>query len=278
MQARTVRVFGGDAHCMEYGEGRSAILCLHGNSSSGEAFARLADGLPSAFRLICVDFPGHGRTSAASSYRGYCSFQGLAKFVVELTHVLAIAPVAIVGHSMGGHVAIQLLPSLPSLQALMLISSPPIAGAGSLPRFFRKDAPTDLIFANELAEAQVRDLVHAFANTSSEALAQIDADVRRTDGAFRQELGESLHGTEVADELAIIKAAPGVRIALLGGLDDRFIERGYYGWVADQIGLDRQDSLGIHGAGHYPHLEAPRDTQALFRRFLHRIDVDRAPA
>lgn len=274
MSARTVRVFEGDAHYVEHGRGPMPILCLHGNSSSGEAFARLAEGLPPAFRLICVDFPGHGRSSAAATYRGYCSFQGLARFVVELTNVLAIAPIAIVGHSMGGHVAIQLLPSLPSLQAVMLISSPPIAGAGSLPRFFRTDAPTELIFANHLTEVQVQDLAHAFAHTNPAALAQIEADLRRTDGAFRQELGASLRSAEVEDELSIIRAAPGVKIALLGGLEDRFIERSYYGWVADQIGLDRQDSLGIHGAGHYPHLEAPRDTHALFQRFLKRIDVD----
>lgn len=275
MTSQRVKVFEGIAHYAEYGNGSHAILCLHGNSSSSDAFARFANGLPPAFRLICVDFPGHGQSDGADRYKGLFSFQGLATFVVELLKVLSISPVAIVGHSMGGHVAAQLLPKLPTLQALLLISSPPIAGATSLPQFFRNDAPTGLIFAKTLTEDQVRELSLAFThvNALADTLALVESDIRRADGAFREELGESLSDGEVEDELAIVKSVSNVEIALLGGLKDRFIERGYYGWVAEQIGLDRQDSLVIDNVGHYPHIEAPQMTREFFRRFLKRINI-----
>lgn len=275
MTSRFVNLLGGNTHYTEHGNGRHVVLCLHGNSSSADAFAHFSNALPPAFRLICVDFPGHGRSDGADAYQPFFSFQGLATFVVGLVKALDIEPVAIVGHSMGGHVAAQLLPHLPSLRALLLISSPPIAGAAALPRFFQKNAPTDLIFARTLDSPQVHALARAFANADSpiEALTLIERDIRRTDGVFREVLGVSLNSATVEDELATVRSAPAVRIALLGGSLDRFIERGYYNWVADELELTPQDALVVDAAGHYPHLEAPQVTIDFFGRFLQRIET-----
>jgi pimeloyl-ACP methyl ester carboxylesterase len=272
MTSSIANVLGGHVHYTVTGSGPEVILCLHGNSSSSRAFSDLAERLAAGRTLISLDFPGHGRSDGAAKYKHLYSFQGLADFTVQFVEAARLRPTTIIGHSMGGHVASQALLRLPSVKRLILLSSPPIAGAEGLQRFFRATAPTASIFAAHLSPAAAMDLARAFTSPALDAqrTQELQADILATDSTFRAELGRSLGEGTIVDELSLLLGLPAIDLLLIGGEADSFIDDGYYAWIASRLRLPQDDYHVLAGVGHYPHVESPPATAAVIADFLSR--------
>lgn len=279
MKSHYADLLGGRIHYGSYGSeresARETYVFLHGNSSSARAFESVAHGFAPDTRIIGVDLPGHGLSDGHAHFKKYYSFQGLREVLLRLFETIGLEPTGLIGHSMGGHIATQAARDIPSLSRLVLISSPPIAGRDALAGFFRPDAPTNSIFAEKLSASETRELARAFTspNAPIRALEEIETDIGQTDGVFRSELGVSLGGADVIDELAITKALRGIDVLLIGGEADRFIDPAYYSRVIAEIGLSGEQSRILPGVGHYPHLEAPDLTLQIVAAWLERTLV-----
>jgi pimeloyl-ACP methyl ester carboxylesterase len=86
------------------GEGGPVLLLLHGLGGTAEVWDGLTARLPGHWpgRWIAPDLPGHGRSAPLGRY----SFGGLAAAVASV--VPGDAPLAVLGHSLGGAVALTL--------------------------------------------------------------------------------------------------------------------------------------------------------------------------
>ncbi|MCT4603195.1 MAG: alpha/beta hydrolase [Marinifilum sp.] len=84
------------------GKGNTVVL-LHGYLESIETFETFADDLSSLARVITVDLPGHGLSELKTDS---CSIDEMAQAVNKLVDHLKIERINIVGHSMGGYVAL----------------------------------------------------------------------------------------------------------------------------------------------------------------------------
>jgi magnesium chelatase accessory protein len=93
-------------HVQEAGSG-PAVLLLHGTGASTHSFAGLIPLLAAHGRVIAVDLPGHGFTSAPRG--GAASLPAMARLVAALLGDLQVAPAVIVGHSAGAAVALRLV-------------------------------------------------------------------------------------------------------------------------------------------------------------------------
>ena len=97
------------------------ILMAHGMWSDHHAFDDVVAGLAGAYRTVCPDLRGHGRSETPAQ----------AWTVVDLAHdwarildALAIDAAVVVGHSMGGMAALQFALRYPDrLHALVLLST-----------------------------------------------------------------------------------------------------------------------------------------------------------
>ncbi|MFD2173266.1 alpha/beta fold hydrolase BchO [Rhodobacter lacus] len=83
-----------------------ALLMLHGLGASGHSFRRTIPGLSTRFRLIVPDLPGHGCTRTHE--RGRLGLGPIAEDLCTLCEALGIAPTAVIGHSAGGAIALQM--------------------------------------------------------------------------------------------------------------------------------------------------------------------------
>lgn len=83
----------------------SPVLAYHGISDNAGAFDRLVSHLPSAFYYLCIDLPGHGRSSCLPPY---CILH--ADYYVLVYKMIADyfkrKRYVIIGHSMGAQIAI----------------------------------------------------------------------------------------------------------------------------------------------------------------------------
>jgi pimeloyl-ACP methyl ester carboxylesterase len=95
---------------MAYREGgdttaSDALVLIHGITSSSLSWIRVGPSLAAKSRVIAVDLKGHGDSDRpASGYR----FADQALEVAGLCRALGLAKVALIGHSWGGGIALQL--------------------------------------------------------------------------------------------------------------------------------------------------------------------------
>jgi 4,5:9,10-diseco-3-hydroxy-5,9,17-trioxoandrosta-1(10),2-diene-4-oate hydrolase len=102
------------------------VLLIHGVGRFLEEWMLSFDALAAHNRVYALDLPGHGRTDKplSASYR----LVDLARFVNDFMGALDISQAHIVGHSMGGGIALQLTLQFPeAVDKLVLVCS---AGLG----------------------------------------------------------------------------------------------------------------------------------------------------
>lgn len=88
---------------------------------SARSWVTQLQGLQHALRMIALDLPGHGESDPAP---GAASIEEYAAVAAEVLGALASGPVIVVGHSLGGSVAIALAARRPDLvRGLVLIAS-----------------------------------------------------------------------------------------------------------------------------------------------------------
>ncbi len=107
------------------GSGDSVVLLLHGFGGDLDNWLFNLDTLAEKHRTLALDLPGHGESGKTIPEP---SLKGLEKFVSKFLEVVGVPSAHIVGHSMGGAIAIQLAKECPeSVKSLGLICS---AGLG----------------------------------------------------------------------------------------------------------------------------------------------------
>src|SRR3954462_5891725 len=84
------------------GGGATTVLMLHGIGGGHLAFAPQVETFASmGYRAVAWDMPGYGHSAPIEPY----TFKGLAKSCIALIEALQGGDVTLLGHSMGGMVA-----------------------------------------------------------------------------------------------------------------------------------------------------------------------------
>src|SRR3954468_20018850 len=112
------------------GTGPSVVL-IHGMAGSLNTWDPVFPALTQSCDVIAIDLPGHG---ASSRMRGDFSLGSLAAAVREALDRLDVDAATIVGHSLGGGIAMQFLYQFPERgERLALVSSGGLGRGGTPP-------------------------------------------------------------------------------------------------------------------------------------------------
>ena len=98
-------------HVRVAGEGDYNVILLHGLFGSGNNLGQIARGLNDHFRVHSVDLPDHGRSKWLAS----SSIQSYAQHVASWMDHQGLRCCYVIGHSLGGKVAMQLAVNRPDL-------------------------------------------------------------------------------------------------------------------------------------------------------------------
>ena len=118
---RFVQTPEGPVALVEEGDG-TALVCVHGVPGSHRDFRHLAPRVTPFARMVRVDLPGMGQTPAPEGYDG--SLEARAAAVRGAVDALGIERFALLGHSMGGAVAVAAADAMPArVTHLVLVAS-----------------------------------------------------------------------------------------------------------------------------------------------------------
>ena len=141
-------------HTTEVGTTGERVVFLHGLFGQGRNFTQVAKALEPGLRSLLVDLPNHGR----SPWTGRVDYVAVADVVAETLRsgYAAGEPVHLVGHSMGGKVAMVLALRHPELVRRLVvvdISPAPSEGESEFQHLLDSLAGLDLAQVHRRADA-----------------------------------------------------------------------------------------------------------------------------
>ncbi len=117
---KTVAVRNIHVAYIDQGTGNETLILIHGLGTNAKGWIKNIPALAEKFRVIALDLPGYGRSD--KGYYDY-SMSFYAQVITEFMDVLRIENATLVGHSMGGQIAMTAALEYPErVRRLVLIS------------------------------------------------------------------------------------------------------------------------------------------------------------
>jgi pimeloyl-ACP methyl ester carboxylesterase len=274
-EAHEVDLHGHRAVYRVAGSGPTVVL-IHGMINSSRHWEAVAKKLAGSHRVIAPDLIGHGDSATP---RGDYSLGAHAASIRDLLATIGVESATIVGHSLGGGVAMQFFYQFPQrTERLVLISSgglgqevSPLLRGAALPgsaALLRLATRPRLVAALAAGGARLRSRGNS-TGVYLQAVARALGPLRESASqqAFLQTLRSviDIHGQRVSarDRLYLLGDMPTL---IVWGERDRTIPISHGIEAADSIPSCRFEALPA--AAHFPNIEDPEGLAAVLEDFL----------
>lgn len=253
----------------EHGAGGRTFALLHGFTGARSDFEAHFAALAGDRRLVALDHRGHGGSTNTGRGEGY-TLENLAQDSITWLEAVADAPVDLLGHSMGGMIALQLVLARPDLvRSLILMDT-----SAQPPRVpVKTEGLADLVRdhgVRKVVEMAARDLPERGITVERKGAEWVERDATRRlsaldPQAFLSLLPQVFGCPDVRSRLPTIRCPVTV---LVGGLDEAFVRPSHA--MAERLPNARL--VEIDGAYHSPQHTHPAEWLAAVRGHLTWVD------
>jgi pimeloyl-ACP methyl ester carboxylesterase len=256
------------------GEG-PLLLLIHGMGGTYENWSAVMDPLTRRHTVVAPDLPGHGRSAPGA---GDYSLGALAAALRDLLLALGHDRATLVGHSLGGGIAMQLAYQFPEFaERLVLVSSGGLGPEVSLVLRAAALPGSDVVIAATARTASRAGAIvgRALATVGLRPTPDV-AEVARgyaslADGDRRAAFLATLRsvvcaGGQRVDAIDRIYLVEGIPVLVLWGARDPIIPVRHGERAHEAIPGSRLEIFD--GVGHLPQLEAPAKFIATLERFI----------
>ncbi len=234
-----------------YGRGEK-VLFLHGAGGSTSSWY-FQKGLQAVCEVVLVDLPGHGKSGGG----GLRTIGGYVESVRAVITENGLEGCYLVGHSMGGAIAISLALAAPKLLAGLVL-----VGTGARLKVFPKILEGIL---ND-KEATVRTIASfAFSGKASPAL--IEAGITEMMANPKEVIHGDFSACDLVDLMDGVKSID-LPTLVIAGADDALTPVKYSEYLNREIRGSRL--VVIRDAGHMAMIEKPEETNRAIEAFLSR--------
>jgi pimeloyl-ACP methyl ester carboxylesterase len=243
------------------------IVLIHGNSLSAELFNPLIKSpLLSEYRVIAIELPGHGKSKPSSDPEKEYSVMDYINLVVALINNLELKEYALLGHSLGGHIAINTLPRLNGLSGLAITGTPPLTLPPKLEACFLPNPAMGLAFKPDLNKEEMSAFPGAYTNEDTQNIEKVINAIREADSLVRAFIGKSIATELINDETQLLKHTD-IPVAIIQGENDKMANTGYI----EQLIIPTLWKNKVHilkDAAHCPFIDNVEAFNAVLAAFL----------
>ncbi|WP_409525056.1 alpha/beta fold hydrolase [Nitrincola sp. MINF-07-Sa-05] len=244
-------------HYQRSGQGEPLVI-LHGLFGTLENWGGQIKAFAEHYDVIAVDLRNHGR----SPHTDQISYELMAADIIDLLDQLELPNAHILGHSMGGKVAMQLALNTPDrVNQLIIVDIAPVAYQHDHDDVFKGlfNVQLDSITSRKEAESQLAEHVQ---DPSVRAFLLKNL-YRNDDKRFAWRMNLELLHRDYDKVIAAPQGSPFNRPALfIKGSESHYLLKAYQPAIMALFPAARLKM--IEGAGHWPHAEKP----ALFTRLV----------
>ena len=239
------------------GQGNVPLLFLHSLAGNSAHWARQLNHVRQTRRAVALDLRGHGQSAPPTT--GDYSIAGMAADVEEAVEALKLQRFILVGHSLGGGVAVAYAGAHPErVVGLLLVD--PIADGTQIP-------PEEVTRFLEGLESDYDSTIQSY-------WSQISGPNNDIENRLLSDLRETPRETVVKGFRAVMEFDPKPSLA------------GYHGPVLSIITPYNVESSSLHrlekgfphrmieGTGHWIHLDQPDLVNQMLDEFLKTIDMN----
>ena len=231
------------------GEGIALVL-LHGYLETREVWESFVPLLLSVYRVLCIDLPGHGDSGTWGDEHSMEDLAGAVKLILD---VEGIDRAVVIGHSMGGYVAMAFAGLFPGrLHAYVLFHSTCFADTDE--KKHNRDREIGLVLCGRKKQIISVNIPKAFAGKNLEPLREVVAHCREIacrnsdDGIIAL-----LRGMKGRKDTSAVLSDAGLPLMLVGGMKDNYIPVEVFEKLAGMAPHARV--LRLEGSGHMGFLE-----------------------
>jgi pimeloyl-ACP methyl ester carboxylesterase len=240
----------------------NSIIFIHGNSLNSSTFSnQFKHPELNKYQLIAIDFPGHGKSNKPSNPEKTYSVSGFINIIKEVINQLKLKEIILVGHSLGGHIAIEATDDLNNLKGLLFFGTPPIALPPNLEEMYLPHEALNYAFKGDLSDTEIQVLASSFSNAEN----NFDSIIKETDTDARTYIGAAIGSGNYKDEPTICNKL-NIPIAIFHGSDDSLINLAYFKNLNIPT-LWKNKVITIENCGHTPQIEKHNEFNSLLTEF-----------
>ena len=250
-----------------------AVLLIHGMVNASRHWERVARRLAADYTVIAPDLLGHGDSAKPE---GDYSLGAHAAGIRDLLSALGLDHVTVVGHSLGGGIAMQFFYQFPErCERMVLISSGGLGREVSRPLRLAAVPGADPALKLAASTPVISTLEALGAKPAARALQSLhEPGARRAFlHTLRSVIGPAGQRVSARDRLELTAALPTM---IVWGDRDRTIPPDHGRSSAEQVPWIRLELLP--GVGHFPHLQAPDALADVLLDFLQTTEPARPDA
>lgn len=262
---------------IEAGSGEKTLLFIHGLSSNLQAWNKNISALKNDYRCIALDLPGYGKsTKNRTSY----SLADYAGFLNNFIDEKELHNVVLVGHSMGGQIAVHTVLSAPeNFKSLVLVAPAGIETFSGEEALAMKAAYTPEIVAGSTPEQIRNNLKMNFYSFPEDAEFMVEEriEMKETDDikVYSEVVVNNIHA--MLDEPVIARLSEiEIPVLMIYGKNDLLIPNKYFHPSQDINSLvkDAKERISflkvrlIDQAGHFVNFEKSDEVNKEIREFL----------
>lgn len=267
---RDVTASGVRLRVVDEGSGPPVVL-VHGLFMDHRTWDGVRRELSDTFRVITPDLPGFGQSEKPPPQRFPYGIDAFVDAIADLYAGLELGRAALVGHDVGGAVALTLAARHPELVSHLVLVSPWLHPDGVAPESQLARLPLfgNLVFKQLVGRGLFRSYFHERLSWRHEPAAS-----ERIDAFYESFNTPAARGSALAtlcataDTRAVLAQTARIqtKTLIVGGHADRLCPPRVGQRLAREI---RGAGFELLDAGHAPQEEHPHELAALIRRFLH---------
>lgn len=254
-------------HSRVVGRGRTNVVFLHGVFGQGKNFTDIASAIGDIATSRLIDLPNHGRSAWTTTFDQDDTVDRVTAHLID--HGALAKPLTLIGHSLGGKIAMRLALNYPRLiERLVVVDISPVNGGTA--RVFGPwiEAMLDLDLETLSSRNEASDLLKPFI-PDDRVRSFLLSNLHRENQTWSWRANLEL----IRDNLDVVSDWPDVHrppyqgpVLWIAGAESPYITDEHSEAMTSLF--PHTEKVTIDGAGHWVHADAPGAFVAALREFL----------